>query len=155
MRRVAGCSLKRMAKSVAEIEQGAHAALGFVLGDNARLHLATRGHRPDACLRVASKDGLGIRFQPNEKWSIADEPVFRHFGIAGGEFALGERVEKGDVNQDRARLMKGANEILAMRRIDSGLAANGRFHLRQEGRRNLDEIDSAPEYRRGKSGDVA
>src|SRR4029078_13632107 len=46
----AGSGPQRMAESVPEIEERAHPGLGFVLGDDARLHLAALGYGLDAGL---------------------------------------------------------------------------------------------------------
>ena len=54
-----------------------------------------------------------------------------------------------------ARLMEGADEVLALRRVDRGLAADRAVDLRQQRRRHLHEIDAAQQRRRGKAGDIA
>ena len=51
--------------------------------------------------------------------------------------------------------MKRAEQILAVRRIDSGLAADRGIDLRQQRGRHLHEIDAAAQDRRGKAREVA
>ncbi len=51
--------------------------------------------------------------------------------------------------------MEGADEILAVRGIDGGLAADRRIDLRQQCRRHLHVIDAATHDRRGEAGEIA
>ena len=53
------------------------------------------------------------------------------------------------------RLMKRAEQVLALRRIDAGLAADGGIHLRQQRGRHLHEIDAAAQDRRRETGEIA
>src|SRR4029079_11158806 len=129
---------------VAEIEKGADTGLGLVLGDDTRLHLAASGDGLDARLRIARKDRGGMVFEPGEEGGIAQQAVFSDLGIACRQFAPWQRIEQGDVDEDGAGLMEGANEVLAMGRIDAGLAADGGIDLRQKSGRDLDEVDTAP-----------
>ena len=52
--------------------------------------------------------------QPGEERGIADQAVFRDLGIAGAEFARRQRVEQRGVGEDQARLVEGADEVLAV-----------------------------------------
>ena len=60
-----------------------------------------------------------------------------------------------DIGQHQARLVEGADQVLAPRRIDRRLAADRGIHLRQQGRRNLNEVDAAHVERRRQAGQVA
>ena len=51
--------------------------------------------------------------------------------------------------------MERADQVLAVRRIDAGLAADRGIDLRQQRGRHLHEIDAAPHDRRGKAGEIA
>ena len=51
--------------------------------------------------------------------------------------------------------MKRADMVLAMRRIDPGLAANGTVDLRQKRGRNLHEPNAASQNCRSKPGQIA
>ena len=53
------------------------------------------------------------------------------------------------------RLVEGADQILALRRVDAGLAADGGIDLRQQRGRHLHEIDAAAQDRGGKAGEIA
>ena len=110
--------------------------------------------RMRACASPAKIDAA-LRLEPGEEGGIAEKAVFRDFGIACREFAAGQRVEKGDVGKDGARLVERADEILAVRRIDAGLAADRGIDLGQQRRRNLDEVDAAAQDRCGKAGEIA
>ena len=51
--------------------------------------------------------------------------------------------------------MERADQILALRRVDAGLAADGGIDLRKQRRRDLHEAHAAAEDARGKAGKVA
>ena len=149
-----GRRFQRMAKGVAEIEQRALAGLALVAGDDRGLRAAGGG---DGMLArgAAGKDVGVVFFQPGEKRLVAEHAVFCHFGIAGAELARRQRVEHGGVGDHQNRLVECAEQILALRRIDPGLAADGGIHLRQQRGRHLHEIDAAAQDRGRKAGEIA
>ncbi len=51
--------------------------------------------------------------------------------------------------------MEGADQILAVRGIDRGLAADRGIDLRQQRGRHLHVIEAAPHHRRGETGEIA
>ena len=51
--------------------------------------------------------------------------------------------------------MEDADQVLAVRRVDAGLAADGAIDLRQQRRRDLHEIHAAPHDAGGKAGEIA
>ena len=51
--------------------------------------------------------------------------------------------------------MEGADQVLALRRVDSGLAADGGIDLRQERRRDLHEAHAAPQDACREAGKIA
>ena len=51
--------------------------------------------------------------------------------------------------------MKRAEQVLALRRVDAGLAADRGIDLRQQRGRHLHEIDAAAQDRRGKAREIA
>ena len=51
--------------------------------------------------------------------------------------------------------MKGADQVLALRQVDAGLAADRGIHLREQARRHLHEAHAAAQNRGGKAGEVA
>ena len=67
----------------------------------------------------------------------------------------GKGPERIQIRQHGAWLVKRADQVLAARVIDPGLAADGRIDLRQQRRRHLHEIDAALVARGRKSGHVA
>ena len=150
----AGRRFQRMAEGVAEIEQRALAGLALVAGDDRGLGAA--GGRDRMLARGAAGEDVGVvLLQPGEERLVAEHAVFRHFGIAGAELARRQRIEHGGVGDDQDRLMEGAEQILALRRIDPGLAADGGIDLRQQRGRHLHEIDAAAQDRGGKAGEIA
>ena len=86
---------------------------------------------------------------------IAKQSVFRDLGIAGAKLALRQRVEQRGIGEHQHRLMERADEILAVRRVDAGLAADRGVDLRQQRGRHLHEIKPAPHAGRGKAGEIA
>ena len=96
-----------------------------------------------------------MAFAPGKEIGVADQPVFDGLGIAGEQFAPRQGGEGGAVGEHQARLIEGADQVLAHRHVDPGLAADRAVDLGQQGRRDLHEIDPAQQGRRGKAGHVA
>jgi hypothetical protein len=139
---------------MAEIEQRPLAVLALVTRDDGSLHPAT--HRDGVLARGAACEQLApVRLQPGEEAGIAEQAVFDDFGIAGAELPLGQRVEQRGICQHQHRLMKRADEILAVRGIDCGFAADGRVDLRKQRGGNLHIIETAPHEGSGKTGEIA
>src|SRR6516165_2901194 len=92
----AGC-LQRMTECVAEVEQSALAGFALVSSDDAGL--AATGHGDGVFARgisgnLGSEDVAPVHLQPAEEPSVAEQAVFDEFGVAGAEFARGQRVEQ-------------------------------------------------------------
>ncbi|OMP13534.1 hypothetical protein COLO4_01472, partial [Corchorus olitorius] len=121
----AGFGLKRMAESMAEVEQGAlPGRFELVLRHDARLAGYGVGHRIFAKLAVARDHRGGIGIAPGEEVGIVDQAVLHHFGIARQQVALGKRFQRRKVGQHQRGLVEGADQVLACGRIDRGLAAD-------------------------------
>ena len=90
-----------------------------------------------------------------EEGGIADDAVLDAFGEAAADFADGEGFEGGDIGDDEARLMEGADEIFAGGVIDADFAADGGVDGGEEGGGDLDEGDSAEEGSGDVSGHIA
>jgi hypothetical protein len=131
------------------------AGLALVGGDDRRLHPAADedGAGQDGRLPAAYRLALG--FEPIVVRGVAYQAVFDDLAIAGPHLARRQCSERAGVGQHQARLVEGAEEVLARSRIDRGLAADRAVDLRQEGRRDLHEVDAAQEGRGGEPGDVA
>ena len=113
---IAGGGFQRVAEGVAEIEQGAGAALlALVGGDDCGLAAAGDGDRLVA-LRPAGDDGAPVLLQPGEECGVVDQAVFGHLGIAGAEDARAQRIEHARIGQHQARLVERADQVLAARR---------------------------------------
>ncbi len=149
-----GEALERVAEGVAEIEQRALAALFLVGGDDARLGGAARRDRLQP-RRPAGEHRAPVAFEPSEEVAVADQAVFGHLGVAGAELARAQRVEDAGVGEHQRRLVEGADEVLAERRVDRRLAADAGIDLGEQGRRDLDEAHAAPQARRAEAGEIA
>jgi hypothetical protein len=62
---------------------------------------------------------------------IAEYAIFGDLGVTGAKLARRQRVEHRGIGDHQHRLMKRAEQILAMRRVDSGLAADRGVDLGQ------------------------
>ncbi len=105
--------------------------------------------------RAAGKDVGMVGFEPGEEGLIAEHAIFGDFGVAGAELARRQRVQHRRIGDHQHRLMKRAEQVLALRRVDAGLAADRGIHLRQQRGRHLHEIDAAAQDRRCKAGEIA
>jgi hypothetical protein len=145
---------KRMTECMAEIEQSAVALFGLVTRDDGRLGFATHGYGV-VKLRPAPEHGGPVIFKPGEEIRPVDQAIFDDFGIAGGEFARRQSGERVGVRQHQRRLMKGADQILAMAGIDARFAADRGIDLRQQSGGNLHEPHAAPQTGGGEASEVA
>ena len=152
---VAGGGLERVAEGVAEVEERALALLGLVADDDRGLHLAGAADGVQARVRVAGGEGGGVRLEPGEEAGVAEQAVLRHLGVAGAEVAGRQRVEERGVGEHQPRLVEGADEVLALGRVDPGLAADRAVDLGEQRRRHLHEADAAAQDRGGEAGEVA
>ncbi len=109
----AGRRLEGMAEGVAEVEQHAVAGLALVAGDDRGLGAAA--HRDGVLARgTAGEQVAPVGLEPGEERGVAEQPVFRHLGIAGAEFALRQRVEQRGVGDHQDRLIERADQVLAV-----------------------------------------
>jgi hypothetical protein len=145
-----------MAEGVTEIEQRPRAALFALVGRHDLGLGADAGlHRMAALLARRGKHLAPILLEPGEERRIVDEPVFHHLRIARAELALAQGRERGNVGQHQARLVESADQILALPRVDAGLAADRGIHLGQQRGRHLHDADAAPQNAGGKARQIA
>ena len=150
----AGRGFQRMAEGVAEIEQRALAGLALVARHDRGLGAAGGGDGMFA--RRAAGEDLGVvGLEPGEEGLVAEHAIFGDLGIAGAELARRQRVEHRGIGDHQDRLVKRAEQVLALRRIDPGLAADRGIDLRQQRGRHLHEIDAAAQDGGGEAGEVA
>ena len=91
----------------------------------------------------------------SKKASVAEQTVLRDLRIAGAHFARRKRRQNVGVGQHEARLMESADQVLALRRVDARLAADGAVNLRQQRGRDLHEADAAAKDGGGEAREVA
>ncbi len=147
---VAGDVLDGVGDRVAEIEQGSRAgALVLVLGDDGGLDRDVAGdERGEAVARR-------VRVEFAEHRGVADAGMLDDLGEALAVFAVGQGGEGGGVGQDEARLVEGADEVLAGPRVHSGLAADRAVNLRDDRGGDLDARDATLVDRGDEAGEVA
>ena len=124
----AGC-LEGVAQGVAVVQDGAPPGFALVAGH----HLGLDGDAPgDALVEIA----VGQRL-------TAEEVILRHLPKSAAVLAWGQRLEHLGVAQDGRRLPEGAHQVLALRKVDPGLAADGGVDLGEEGGGRGDPPDAA------------
>ena len=156
LRTEAGFRFQRMAERMAEVEESAQIGrLAFVGGHDAGLRKAALLDGIGPCRGIAAEHRRAVGLAPIPERRIVDQPVLGHFGIARQQLATRQAVEHRGIGQHEARLIEGADKVLAVARVDAGLAADRRVDLGQEGRRYLDEIDATQQHRGGKAREIA
>ena len=73
-------------------------------------------------------------FAEREHAGVAGGAVLHDFGHAGAQLAVGQGPQGRGVGEHRARRMEGADQVLALRQVHRGLAANRRVDHRQQRR---------------------
>jgi hypothetical protein len=147
--------LQGVAEAVAKIEQGANTGFFFVLRHDLRLVFDRTANQVVQRGGVARGGGVRPLLQPVEKGGVADGAVLDDFGQARAVLPGGQGVQRGGVYEHGAGLVKGADQVLALDVIDSRLAADRGVHLRQQGRRRLQETHAPHVAGRREAGDVA
>ena len=104
---------------------------------------------------VAGQQRVDVRLEPAEEMRVEDRAVLHHLGEAGAQFAVGQGAQHGGVGDHRARRMEGADQVLALRQVDRGLAADRGVDHRQQCRRQLHAVDAAHPAGRGEAGQIA
>ncbi len=101
---------------------------------------ATAPYCLDQYFGLPRQEACNIFFEPVQENGIANEAIFDDFGNARAQLPVRQGIERGGVGNDRSRLVKGADHVLAQRMIDSGLAAHRRINLGQERGGNLNRM---------------
>src|SRR5262245_14095202 len=143
-----------MAEGVTQVKQGTLAGLALIARNDSRL-AATTNRNGVLARRSSRKYVLPVFLQPGEKSRVAEQSILGDLGVAGSEFALWQGVEQCGISNDQHRLVKGADQITAVPRLDACLAAARGIDFRENGRRHLHEIYAAPHARRSESSQVA
>ena len=110
---VAGNRFERVADGVAEIQDRAQTALGLVLAHHAGFDLAAAGHDRGERVRIALEQFGHDLFEPLEQFAVVNDAVFDDFGQAGPILPHRQRLQRAQVAQHKARLIKRADQILA------------------------------------------
>ena len=144
-----------MREGVAEIEQ--HAALGLALvgRHDRRLRGAAGDDRVLLRRSIARQQRGAVALEPGEEIRLVDQSVLHDLGIAGAQLARRQRGQHVGVGQHQPGLMEGADQVLAVPRVDAGLAADRAVDLGEQAGRDLHVRDAAQQDRRAEPGEVA
>ena len=152
---VAGQALDRVAQRVAEVQDRPVVALGLVLGDHQRLQLRA-ALDDEADRRVVEVEHLTmVALEEVDQLGRQDRAGLDDLGEPGAQLARRQGPQRRRVGDHQPRVMKRADQVLAGRDVDAGLAADRRVDLRHQRGRHLHEVDAAQVRRRGEAGDVA
>ena len=115
-----------------EVQQGAFALFGLVALDDPGLHLDRAAHGMLPQRDVPCRKRRPVDLEPVEKGGIAQQAVFHHLAVARQEIAHWHGCQQADICQHQGRLMKRPDQVLALGRVDAGLAADRAVDLRQQ-----------------------
>ncbi len=146
---------QRVAERVAEIEQRAGAGLALIGRDQGSLGAAARHDRVLPGRVVARQQGRAVRLEPGEQRRLVDQPVFDHLGIARAQLPRRQALQDVGVRQHEPRLMEAADQVLALARVDPGLAADRAVDLGEQRGRDLHVVEPAQQDRRCEAREVA
>ena len=135
----------RVPQGVAEVEQPAAVALFQVRFDDVQLGLDRRRDDRRQRVRVAREQPLERLLRPIQQLEIKQRRHLDHLEQPGPQFADRQRAQAVDVGKHKARMVEGADRVLAAGQVDPGLAADRGVDLGQQRGRNLDVVDAAQE----------
>src|SRR4051812_36896769 len=102
---------------MAEIEQRALALLALVTTDDLRLDLAGAKDRAGQGNPVAPRERIDVLLQPLKKLAVADQAILDDLGESGLILTAGQGCEYVRVSEHLARLMEGADQVLAAQMV--------------------------------------
>ena len=138
-----------VAERVAEIEHPPETAFLFVFF----YHAGLEPDRPGRRLRKRSGDAFFL--DEGKQLFVQGSGNLDDLGRSAGHLSLIERGQQLLIYDHAPGLMKGADDVLDPAQVDGRLAADGRVHLRQQGRRYIIKI-YAPHIAGGhKAGQIA
>ena len=129
--RVFSFRLQRVAEGVAEIENPAQIAFALVGADDLGFDANRSRNNAFDNLRLLRQNLRGAAVQRFEQIPVADHATFYDFVQAGPVFADRQCLENSGIDQNRERLVKTAQQVLAGDKIHAGFAPHGRVHLRK------------------------
>jgi hypothetical protein len=97
----------------------------FIFPDHIGFQFATAGDDVVQDFGVSGIQGVGICFEVLKKLRIEDDAIFDDFGEPRPVLAIRQGGQCVRIDQDTDGLMKGTNQIFALRMIDSGFPADG------------------------------
>jgi hypothetical protein len=139
---------------VAEVEQGTLALLERITLDDGGLVPAAARDGFGQYRILAGQQRIGMLLQPFEEHGITQRAVLHHFGQAGTQLARRQGGQHAGIGDDRARRMERADQVLAGRDVDRGLAAHRRIDHRQQGGRQLHAVHAAHPAGGGETGEI-
>jgi len=98
---VTGNVLDGVTDGMAEIQDGAQPALGFVLADHFGFDGAAARHDVRERLGFAAEQAGQGAFEAREQFRIVDDAVFDDLGETGAELAFGQVASRGEVASTR------------------------------------------------------
>jgi len=115
--------LERVADGMPIVQNSAQPALALVLRDDLGLDLATVGDDVRRALGVEPQQPRQRALEPAEQCRVVNDSVLDHLGEPGSQLALGQRLERVEVAQHKARLVKCADQVFASLQVHADLAA--------------------------------
>ena len=98
--------------------------------------------------------GWAVFFKPLKESKSPNSPYLTTSPYPARK-SRGARCENLRVRQNQARLVEGTDQVLALRRVDSGLAADRTVDLRQQAGGHLHEAHPPPQHRGGESDQIS
>ena len=103
---------------------------------------------------VGSSAACGVGLDHVEDHGVGDESRLHDLGHARDDLVARQRLQRGEVDEHRERLMEGADQVLACIGVDAGLAADRGVHHGEQRGRHVHDVDAPQPRGRGESGDV-
>ena len=144
-----------VAGGVAEVEHASRAAFALVARDHVGLDPAAFGDHRLEDVRITLEELLDRAADAIEQAAARGHAVLDDFVEPGPELPSRKARDQQGIDHHEPRLVKRADQVLAQRMVHAHLAADGAVDLRQQGRRDVHDVDPAQIGRGRKAGDIA
>src|SRR5712692_3690237 len=140
-----------MGEGMAVVEYFPEAGFAFVAAHHAGFDLYVAGNQETERVAISPQHFLHVLLKHREHLRVRDNGVLDDLRESAAEFTIGKRAQQFRIGKHQQGRVERADQVLPLRKIDAGLAADGAVHLGDERRRDVHKFHTAQEYSGGEA----